>query len=168
MPETPSITSHPQSELTFRPAVEADQKTIVAIIREAGINPMSLKWPNFLLAVDEATGEIVGTGQIKTHGDGSRELASIATQPAYQGRGIAREIIRRLIAKDVAESTDPLYLTCVSTMGTFYEPFGFRVVERLEDMPPYFRRVKRIVGVIGWFARRGVTLLVMRRDRDAP
>ena len=53
--------------ITLRPAAAADQPRIVAIIREADINPMDLKWKNFVLAVDDAMGEIVGMGQIKIH-----------------------------------------------------------------------------------------------------
>jgi len=128
--------------IIIRPASEADQKRIVAIIREARINPMDLKWKNFALAVDEATNEIVGTAQIKTHRDGSRELASIATRPAYQKQGIATRLIQRWLA----QTQGPLYLVCMPDMGTFYEPFGFK---RLADhaLPPYFRRIKRLVKV---------------------
>lgn len=152
-----------ESRITYRPATADDQPAINALIREANINPMNLKWRNFLVAVDEVTGEIIGTGQIKTHGDGSRELASIATRPAYRGRGIARAIIRQLIAKDEQESTAPLYLTCVNEMPTFYEPFGFRVIGP-DEMPRYFRRLHRLVGVMQWFAR-GYRFHVMKRDR---
>lgn len=156
----------PLAHIVFRDAAADDQKAITAIIRAAGINPMSLKWPNFLLAVDAATGVVAGTGQIKIHGDGSRELASIATRPDYQRRGIAGALIRRLIARHNAASPDPLYLTCASPMRGFYEPFAFRVIE-LDEMPPYFRRLKRVVNVLQLFARDGRTLLVMRRLRDA-
>ncbi|MBL8058801.1 MAG: GNAT family N-acetyltransferase [Anaerolineales bacterium] len=157
----------PLAGISFRPAAAADQAVITAIIREVGINPLSLKWPNFLLAVDAATGAVAGTGQIKTHGDGSRELASIATRPAYRGRGIAGAIIRRLIAQDAAESTAPLYLTCVSTMGPFYEPFGFRAISAAE-MPRFFRRLQGFVSFMEHFVRRDVTLLVMRREHEPP
>lgn len=151
--------------IVFRPATAADQSVINAIIREVGINPMSLKWPNFWLAVDADSGVVAGTGQIKAHGDGSRELASIATRPAYRSRGIAQAMIRRLIAQHTAATRDPLYLTCVSSMGTFYEPFGFRVTP-LDEMPPYFRRIKRFVNLLHRFSGGDVTLLVMRRESD--
>ena len=42
----------------------------------AGLNPFSLGWPRFLVAEDG--GRVVGVAQIKPHGDGSRELASLA------------------------------------------------------------------------------------------
>lgn len=149
-----------KSQILYRPATAGDQKVIRAIIREAEINPLGVKWNNFLLAVDEMTGEVVGTGQIKTHGDGSRELASIAVRPAYQRRGIASEIVRRLIAQDARESNAPLYLLCADDMPTFYERFGFRRIGRSE-MPPYFRRLTRLASFVEAFVRAGLTPVVM-------
>jgi N-acetylglutamate synthase-like GNAT family acetyltransferase len=145
--------------ITLRPAAAADQPRIVAIIREADINRMDLKWQNFVLAVDDATGEVVGTGQIKMHRDGSRELASIAVTPAYQHRGLAHRIVEHLLARHGSNGT--LYLMCERHMGPFYEPFGFRVV-RGNELPPYFRRLKRFVGIFERLLREE-KLLVMKR-----
>ena len=145
--------------ITLRPAVEADQKRIVAIIRQVGINPMDLKWQNFIAAVDDVTGQIVGTGQVKTHRDGSREIASIAVLPAYQRRGIAHQIIKSLLA----QHPWTLFLTCRHEMGAFYEPFGFRVIDE-SDMTPYFRRLTKVANALGFLSRDKITLLVMKRD----
>lgn len=146
--------------ITLRPAAAADQALIVRMIREAQINPLGLHWQNFVLAVDDEAGRVIGTGQIKTHGDGSRELASIYVEPPYQHRGIAHQIIQHLLAR----STGTLYLTCVSDMGAFYERFGFRRLGP-EELTPYFRRLARVVGVVKLFVRSQQSLLVMRLDR---
>jgi N-acetylglutamate synthase-like GNAT family acetyltransferase len=145
--------------MIVRPATSADQKTITSIIRDAEINPMDLKWPNFALAVDEDSGAVVGTGQIKRHGDGSYELASIATVPSYQRRGVAHQIIQRLLA----QHPGVLYLTCLDTMGTFYEQFGFRTVAK-DEMTPYFRRLTRIATTFRFLTDQGRQLLVMMHD----
>ena len=145
--------------ITLRPATAADQKRIVEIIHIVGINPMDLKWKNFIVAVDEATGAIVGTGQIKTHGDGSRELASIAVLPDYRHQRIAHRVMEYLLA----HSTGTLYLTCLSTMGSLYEPFGFRVISD-DEMTPYFRRLKKLSKTLMRFLQPGMTLLVMKRE----
>ena len=145
--------------VSMRPAAEADQQTIVQIIRAADINPMDLKWQHFVLAIDDETGSIVGTGQIKQHGDGSRELASIATMPSHQHRGIAHQVIEHLLAG----SQGRLYLTCLDSLGPFYEQFGFRVVERAE-MTPYFRRLTRLAATMMFLTRQSHKLLVMKRD----
>jgi N-acetylglutamate synthase-like GNAT family acetyltransferase len=144
--------------IVLRPATAADQGRIVDIIREAQINPMDLKWPNFVVAVDEALGQIVGTGQVKPHRDGTRELASIATVPAYQKQGIASRIIEHLLA----QHPGVLYLTCMSPLGTFYERFGFREVPR-DEMTPYFRRLVKLAGAFIFIGGRQERLLVMMR-----
>jgi N-acetylglutamate synthase-like GNAT family acetyltransferase len=144
----------------IRPAVQSDQSTIKTIVRQAGINPLSLHWPNFL--VSEADGRIVGIGQVKPHGDGTRELASIAVLPAYQRQGIATAIIHALLERE----SRPLYLTCRDRLENFYTQFGFRVISR-DEMPPYFRRIYRLASVFSWaVARLGhhQRMLVMRLD----
>lgn len=145
-----------QSAVTIRPAIEADQPTIRRLIKEAGINRMDLRWPNFVVAEDG--GAIVGVGQVKTHGDGSRELASIAVVPQLQGRGIGGAIIKTLLGR---EGNRVLYLTCRRQLTGYYERFGFHTLER-GDYPPYFRRLIPIVNLIA--GRFGMRVVVMRRS----
>ena len=84
--------------IILRPATAADQPCIEAVIHAAQINPLDLKWQHFTLAVDDASGETVGTVQIKTHSDGSRELASLAVIPEWRGQGLARRLIEYRLA----------------------------------------------------------------------
>ena len=144
--------------IVIRLATAADQQTITAIIRAVQINRMDLKWQHFVLAVDDNSHTIVGTAQIKQHGDGSRELASIATLPNYRGGGIASQLINHLLA----ENTGTLYLTCLDKMGAFYERFGFRTTTG-PDLPPYFRRLSRVAAAFRFLSNDGHRLLVMRR-----
>ena len=116
---------------------------------------MGLDWQRFLVAVDEQ-GRLVGCGQVKPHGDGTREMASIAVQPEWQGRGVGRMVIERILA----EHPLPLYLTCRSTMGPYYQKFGFRALP-LEEMPPYLHRLYRLASFFTSLSRRRSKLLVM-------
>src|SRR5213594_481541 len=118
---------------TIRLAVSTDQRTIRALVRSAGINPMNLAWPNFLVA--EEDGAVVGIGQVKTHGDGSRELASMVVVPERRGQGIGRALIESLIDRYPHEV---LHLTCRRELGVYYERFGFRRLVSSE-YTPYFR-----------------------------
>jgi N-acetylglutamate synthase-like GNAT family acetyltransferase len=145
--------------ISIRPAAAADQKTLVRLVREAQINPADIKWRHFTVAVDDETGEIVSIGQIKKHGDGSEELASIATVPAYQRRGLAHQVIERLIAGHSGR----LFLTCLNTMSPFYEQFGFRVIDK-DEMTPYYRRMVKLVNAYDVLAKSGRELKVMLRD----
>ena len=141
---------------TIRSATEADQATIRRLVREANINPMSLDWPNFVVAEDG--GAIVGVGQVKTHRDGSQELASIAVVPSRQGQGIGSALIETLLAR---EPSAVLYLTCRRELEGFYQRFGFRTVKRAE-YPPYFGRMIPMINLV--MRPFGTRILVMRRE----
>jgi N-acetylglutamate synthase-like GNAT family acetyltransferase len=137
-------------------ASEADQPTIRRLIAEARINRMDLNWPNFVVA--EEDGNIVGVGQVKAHGDGSRELASIAVVPARQGQGIGRAIIETLLAR---EGGAVLYLTCRRELRGYYERFDFKLLGS-SDFPRYFRRIVPVVNVV--MRLLGTQIVVMRRE----
>ena len=140
-------------QLAIRPATEADQSTIRRLIKEASLNRMSLKWPNFVVAEEE--GAIVGLGQVKPHGDGSRELASIAVVPTRQSQGIGSAIIKMLIAR---EEGAVLHLTCRRELGGYYERFGFRRLE-VAEYPPYFRRLVPVVNVVARLFRTQIQVM---------
>jgi N-acetylglutamate synthase-like GNAT family acetyltransferase len=141
-------------DFILRPATVDDSPLIKDLIRRVGINPMDLDWHRFVIAVD-GSGKMLGCGQLKPHGRDVIELASIAVEPPYQHQGIARVIIEYLIAS----GPRPLYLTCRSRLGSFYEKWGFRSVEA-NEMPPYFRRLSRLVNVLGAFMNE--KMLVMK------
>jgi N-acetylglutamate synthase-like GNAT family acetyltransferase len=143
-------------EYTLRPARETDDGPIKDLIHSSGINPMGLDWRRFIVAVDERD-QVIATGQIKPHGRDILELASIAVVPPYRGKGLARAIIEHLLR----DSTRPLYLTCVSSLGPFYEKFGFKDVD-YADMPRYFQRISKLADVFFRFANRDEHLLVMK------
>ena len=125
----------------IRPATQADQPAITAMVQAAGINPLSLHWPRFRVADD--AGRVVGVVQIKIHGDASRELASLAVVPDRQDEGIGGALILHLLAQP--EGQPPLFLMCRNELEGYYSRFGFRRVERTE-MPPYFRWMTRLAG----------------------
>jgi N-acetylglutamate synthase-like GNAT family acetyltransferase len=124
---------------TLRSASAVDSKAIKSLIYAVGINPMSLDWRRFTVAMD-GSGTLIGCGQIKPHGDGSFELASIAVQPAWRRKGVAGAIINHLLAAHPL----PLYLTCREGLDKYYEKFGFRELASAE-LPPYFQRIYQIV-----------------------
>jgi amino-acid N-acetyltransferase len=141
--------------MTIRPATEADQATIVRLVREANLNRMDLHWPNFVVAEDDDA--VIGIGQVKRHGDGSRELASMAVVPGRQGQGVGGAIIETLLAREPGV----LHLTCRRELEGYYARFGFRRLERAE-YPPYFARLMPIVNLVARLF--GTRILVMRRD----
>jgi len=139
----------------LRPARAADRGVIWAMVLQEQLNPLGLDWRRFLLAVDQ-DGAVIGCVQIKAHGQ-VRELASLVVRPAWRGRGVARLLIERIRAGQAG----PLYLMCRGGLQPLYALFGFRALERRE-MPPYFRRIHQMFGLLRFFNRRGEMLAVMK------
>lgn len=147
----------------LRRATAADQRPIDALIRTVGINPMGLKWPHFVVA-DEA-GRIVGAGQVKLHGDGARELASIAVAPDRQGMGIGRAIVATFVSLEPT----PFYLYCADHNEGYYMQFGFRALVP-DEMPGSLRRIYRIstaiLPIVAALTGQRRRLVVMGRGLD--
>ena len=143
------------ADFRIRRAASQDFPAIRRLIRQARINPMALDWHRFVVAVDVGN-RLLGCGQLKPHGGGITELASIAVLPDYRQRGIARALIEDLIAT----APRPLYLTCRSSLKSFYEKWQFRALE-LPDMPPYYRKLVRAMSMVGKLFMRDERLLVM-------
>lgn len=142
--------------IRIRPAREMEAAPIRDLIYLVGINPLGLDWKRFVVAVNDRD-EMIGCGQLKPHGRGILELASIAVYPEHQGKGVARAIIEHLLK----DSPRPLYLMCESSLGLLYEKFGFRAIA-YEEMPRYFQRISKLAGLATTLARREERLLVMK------
>lgn len=141
------------SEITIREATESDAETIKAMVHREHLNPLSLKWQNFLIAeVDDA---IAGIGQIKPYGD-CEELASIITNPDYRGQGVAR----RLIAQLEDSAGRPLYLKCAAPMESYYKQFGYETITWREAPLSFkgFGLLMQILSLVGIQGR------IMRKD----
>jgi N-acetylglutamate synthase-like GNAT family acetyltransferase len=135
----------------LRPAVESDALKIRDLIHRVGINPMDLNWKHFIVA-ETPDGLFIGCAQLKPHKDTSLELASIAVEELFRGQGVARALIEH----QLAQSPRPVYLMCRPALRLFYEQFGFGVIG-IEVMPPYFRRISRLMKVF-----------ILLTDRERP
>ncbi len=147
------------ADFSLRPAAKADFPAIRRLIHEVNINPTGLDWRRFLLAVS-AENELLGCGQIKPHGDGSIELASIAVRKEARGQGIARAVIEELLTR---EATRPVYLMCRARLEPLYEKFGFRTIA-FDEMPRYFKSISRAERIFNKDADPLDRLRVMRLD----
>jgi N-acetylglutamate synthase-like GNAT family acetyltransferase len=150
-------------EIRYRRATAKDGGAIRSLILSVGINPRGLDWRRFVVAVD-GRDRVVGCGQIKPHPDGSRELASIAVRPKMRKRGVASEVIQRLME----ENGPPLWLMCRASLVGFYEHFGFVAVDDPAIMPRYFQRVRRLAALAGRLLPREGRLAVMGWTENKP
>jgi amino-acid N-acetyltransferase len=144
------------AEFRLRPAAQADSEAIRQIIRQTRLNPMGLDWRRFVIA-ETSGGDFAGCGQIKPHHGRILELASLAVAEPYRGQGVARLLIQRLLAE---ETSRPVYLTCRSELGGFYEKFGFRALA-LAEMPSYYRWLSRLASLLLAFSESRMLVMAL-------
>jgi amino-acid N-acetyltransferase len=144
--------------IIIRAATAEDEYAIKAIVRATQLFPIGLEWPHFIVAMWGP--DIVGIGQVKRHGDGTRELASIAVVPEWREQGIGGMVVRALLDREAGT----VHLMCLPEMEGYYARFGFRRLLPAE-LPPYFRRLARVARVIERITGgRAARLSVMRRE----
>lgn len=141
----------------LRPARREDESTIKQMVRAANLNPLGVNWERFTVAVD-AGGAIIGCVQLKSHGDGSQELASLVVDEQWRGRGVASVLIDEV----KAQANATVWLMCASQLAPFYEQFYFLRVLDSAQMPPYFRRIHWLVRLLRVFTGGDDRLAIMR------
>lgn len=147
--------------ISIRRAPEADQTTIVSLIRRAKINPRNLHCQNFLVA--EENGQVVGIRQVKVHSQGRREVASGFVLPEYRRQGISSRLMNELLARE----TGPLYTMVNEKWAPYYEQFGFKRVD-VSQLPSDFRKeygIGRIVTLLlSIFAKDKIRIIPLKRE----
>lgn len=126
-----------------------------------GLNPVALDWRRFVVLVTPQ-GEVAACCQVKPHGDGSRELSSLVTRPAWRRQGLGGRLVRHW----QAVSEPPLYLTCRASLEPYYQRFGFRSLAA-EEMTPYFAKIHRWAERLFRLVGRPNSLRVMVWDSPA-
>jgi ribosomal protein S18 acetylase RimI-like enzyme len=71
-----------------------------------------------------ASGKVVGFVTAVSDGVLSAYIPLLEVLPSYQGRGIGRELIRRMLAR--LQHLYMIDLACDAGLKSFYEPLGFR------------------------------------------
>jgi len=77
-----------------------------------------------VLAIDMPTGDVVGFVSAVTDGTLCAYVPLLEVVPSHRGRGIGRELVRRMLAK--VEHLYMVDLVCDKELVPFYETFGMR------------------------------------------
>jgi N-acetylglutamate synthase-like GNAT family acetyltransferase len=151
--------AHLLSNISLRPAVAADQRSITKLIMQNQLNGFGIGWQNFTVAVDDSN-QFVGCGQIKQHGD-VHELASLAVVDEWQGLGVSNSLMGDLLER----GTRPLWLMCESPLKSYYAKYGFSEIAAPEKLPSYFRNMywttRLALGLVFWVRGTYVAFMVL-------
>ncbi|MGC3996443.1 MAG: arsenic resistance N-acetyltransferase ArsN2 [Anaeromyxobacter sp.] len=115
-------------DISFRPAVAADEPAIRALLQEAGlpVEDLSLKRQDLLLAVQGE--QVVGCAALERHGADAL-IRSYAVAPALRRHGLGSALHERILAHAAACKVDTAWLL-TTTAAPFFAARGFEQVDR--------------------------------------
>ncbi|MDR3360007.1 MAG: amino-acid N-acetyltransferase [Bifidobacteriaceae bacterium] len=94
--------------------------------------------PDFLVAVDRH-GQLIGCGAVHVMWRGLGEVRTLATDPAWQGRGVGRQLVTGLIARARELRLDRLF--CLTFETSFFAALGFRPIEGIPVSPEVYQQL---------------------------
>jgi len=119
--------------LSIRPANARDLRSIEALLTSLSLPAAGVREMGDTLLVAEIDGKLAGTAGLELYGRAGL-LRSVATEPAWRGRGIAGSLVERLLAIAWERGLRRVYLL-TETAADFFPRFGFRPIARGEVDP---------------------------------
>jgi N-acetylglutamate synthase-like GNAT family acetyltransferase len=113
---------------TIRPATPADLPSVERLLTTAHLplDGVADALPTFTVA--DADGELVGVAGLELCCDNAL-LRSVAVAPTWQGRGLGRSLVHRVIADAEGRGIRALYLL-TTTAEHYFPSLGFTTVAR--------------------------------------
>ncbi|MCX6012561.1 MAG: GNAT family N-acetyltransferase [Chloroflexi bacterium] len=95
-------------------------------------------WHEFIIA-ETKDGELIGCARIRQHKDNIREVATVAVDKTWRGKGISNAGGKFIINN----FPRPLWGTCLNNLVPFYKRFGAVEIIDQKEMPSFLRRRQR-------------------------
>lgn len=122
------MTTVSNTQTTIRVAGENDLPAIEELLTASDLPIVGVRDALCSFLVAEAEGKIVGVVGIERHG-GHALLRSTAVAKEWRSRGIARQLVDRIIAEAEDQGVNALYLLTTSA-ERYFPNFGFAVTQR--------------------------------------
>ncbi len=122
-------------DFSLRPATADDLQAVSGLLTAAHLAPNALDaqfGPQFAVAVDPGSGEVVGAAGIEVYGDGPSRvglLRSAVVDERLRGRGLGAALTEDRVAWAERESLAALYLL-TETAADYWPRFGFERTAR--------------------------------------
>lgn len=120
-----------------RDAKNRDEAWLLDHIEEMELDETAFRSRDYVIAMDEQTGERAGFGRIRIHKSGDEEfceLTSIGVLPEWRGQGVGAHVVERLVTTARDNGFETVYALTDET--EYLAQFGFSAVEpaRLPDV----------------------------------
>ena len=119
-----------------RDAKNRDEAWLLDAIEQLGLDDVAFRSRDYVIAVDEDSGDRAGFGRLRLHrGDADAqnriEVTGIGVLPEWRGRGVGAHVVERLVDTAAADGFERVYV--LTDQPEYLAQFGF---ERDDDLPP--------------------------------
>jgi N-acetylglutamate synthase-like GNAT family acetyltransferase len=123
-----------------RGAKNREEVWLLDRIEDLGLDDPAFRSRDYVVAVDEATGEKGGFGRIRVHtpddSDPACELTTVGVLPDWRGQGVGAHVVERLVEHARDQGFEGMY--SLTPTGGYLAQFGFERV-REATLPPKLR-----------------------------
>jgi len=121
-----------------RDAKNRDEAWLLDAIERLGLDDVAFRSRDYVIAVDQESGDRAGFGRLRLHrGDEDEEnrieLTGIGVLPEWRGRGVGAHVVERLVDTAAADGFEAVYV--LTDQPEYLTQFGFEEVDT-EDLPP--------------------------------
>ena len=121
-----------------RDAKNRDEAWLLDAIERLGLDDVAFRSRDYVIAVDQESGDRAGFGRLRLHrgdeGESNRiELTGIGVLPEWRGRGVGAHVVERLVDTAAADGFETVYV--LTDQPDYLTQFGFEAVAT-EDLPP--------------------------------
>ncbi|SIR87920.1 GNAT family N-acetyltransferase [Natronorubrum thiooxidans] len=126
-----------------RDAKNREEVWLLDHIEAMGLDETAFRSRDYVVAVDEASGEKAGFGRIRIHRVGDDddvcELTSIGVLEAWRNQGVGAHVVERLVEYASDEGFDTVY--ALTGEGSYLAQFGFRRIDDAQLPEPLQQRL---------------------------
>lgn len=127
-----------------RDAKNREEVWLLDHIEEMGLDDTAFRSRDYVVAIDEQSGEKAGFGRIRVHAvdDGGDicELTSIGVLENWRGQGVGAHVVERLVEYASDEGFDVVY--SLTGESDYLAQFGFRRIETSQLPDPLIERLE--------------------------
>jgi len=121
-----------------RDAKNRDEAWLLDAIERLGLDDVAFRSRDYVIAVDQESGDRAGFGRLRLHrgdeGEENRiELTGIGVLPEWRDRGVGAHVVERLVDTAAADGFETVYV--LTDQPDYLTQFGFEAVAT-EDLPP--------------------------------
>lgn len=120
-----------------RDAKNREEVWLLDNIEALGLDATAFRSRDYVVAVDEETGEKAGFGRIRVHrtddDEDVLELTSIGVVEEWRGQGVGAHVVERLLEYAGDEGFETVY--ALTGSGSYLAQFGFRRIDE-SGLPP--------------------------------